>query len=305
MNKNESIAAGKTAKELRLHAVPGQILSAVLYSSVFISCCAFFLTVETALLARIPVSLPVASFVFLATLFTYNLNNIRRVLRKQKQVRKPEQTWTQRHRPTLALLGVAAIAGAAMVFWLYNLQLNIWFMLHLALISVGYTIPVLYKKKKIRPLRSVPLLKVFLIAYVWAAVTALFPLMDAGVEILNQHALLLFGRRFLFILALALLFDIRDYTYDRTTKTLTIPGLVGVKNTKLLSLVLLLLYVVVVVLTESSTTEAALVASAIGAAIVVYFSSENKPPVYYVLLADGAMLLHAGLVYLANTLHLG
>jgi 4-hydroxybenzoate polyprenyltransferase len=271
---------------------------------VFISACAFFLTVETALLAGIPVSLPMAAFVFLATLFTYNLNNIQRVLRKPKRQIKADQSWAQRHRLELALLGMAAIAGAAVLYVVYNLQLNIWFMLHLALISVGYTIPVLYKAKKVRPLRSVPLLKVFLIAYVWAAVTALFPLMDAGVPLGDQQALLLFGRRFLFILALALLFDIRDYTYDRTTKTLTFPGLIGIRNTKLLSLGLLLLYVVVVMLTERGTTEAALVASAVGAGLVVFYASENKPPIYYVLLADGAMLLHAGLVYLANSLYL-
>lgn len=123
--------------------------------------------------------------------------------------------------------------------------------------------------------------------------------MDAGLEVWNEQALLLFIRRFLFILALALLFDIRDFTYDRNTSILTIPGLIGVWKTKLLSLGLLVLYALLVLLTEASgETITALLIGAAGAAIVVVFSAEYKKRVYYLLLADGAMLLHAGMVYI-------
>lgn len=112
---------------------------------------------------------------------------------------------------------------------------------------------------------------------------------------------MLLFRRFLFILALALLFDIRDFSYDRTMNTLTIPGLIGVRSTKLISLGLLFIYVLVSLQAEQGPVQVALLASAIGAGLVVLFSSEEKPRMYYLLLADGAMLLHAGLVYLAFT----
>lgn len=283
----------------RIYSRLMQVLMSILYSSVFISLCAFALTIETYLLAELPASVPMAVFVFLATLFTYNLSSIQSELRRRPMPKNPN-TWWHKHKRQLAILGLVSIVLAIAVYVYFGLRLNIWFVLHLAIISIGYTIPVLYRKRKVQPLRRVPLLKVFLIAYVWAVVTAMFPLMDAGVDVFAEKALLLFLRRFLFILALALLFDIRDYTYDRHTNTLTVPGLIGVKYTKLLSLALLFIYAVIVSATEAGTTELALLASTGAAALVVLFSSELKPRVYFLLLADGAMLLHAAFVYLAR-----
>ncbi|PRY14812.1 hypothetical protein CLV24_10349 [Pontibacter ummariensis] len=283
-----------------LWRLPLRLLEALLYSSVFISACAFGLTVETQLLAGLPVSLPMAAFVFLSTLFTYNVSSIKSLLLRPGQ--KPDRrsaAWSQRNKRFLAALGIASLAGAVALYLSYGFRVNIWFVLHLALISVGYTVPVIYKARQVRPLRSMPLLKVFLIAYVWAMVTALLPLIDAGLAVWEPQALQILGRRFLFILALALLFDIRDYAYDKATNTLTFPGLVGVKNTKLLSLGLLVLYVLTALQTEVGAVQLALVGSAVGASLVVLFSSDERPRIYYAILADGAMLLHAGLVYLA------
>ncbi|WP_266203426.1 UbiA family prenyltransferase [Pontibacter kalidii] len=280
---------------------PYRLLEGLLYSSVFIAFCGFALTVETYLLAELPVSWAMAVFVFLATLFTYNMSSVQSILRRPNQPEKRyDPIWSQRHKKELAVLGLLSIAVAVGVYFWFNLRINLWFVLHLAVISVGYTVPVLYKRRRVRPLRSVPLLKVFLIAYVWAVVTALFPLLDAGLEVWQPEALWLFLRRFLFILALALLFDIRDYAYDRDMNTLTFPGWIGVRNTKRLSLGLLLLYMLVVLASgESGLILGALLASAVGAAIIVWRSAENRPRVYFAILADGAMLLHAGLVLLA------
>ncbi|WP_242922084.1 UbiA family prenyltransferase [Pontibacter liquoris] len=298
-NRSIGISGHKPHTAPHLYTLVRRVLGALLYSNVFISCCAFSLTVETYKLAKLPVSLPMAVFVFLATLFTYNLSSVQSMVRHPLQPRNRQNpSWAQRHKPEMALLGLASISAAAGLYLAFDLNINRWIMLHLAVISIGYTVPILYKSRQRRPLRSVPLLKVFLIAYVWGVVTALFPLLDAGLQVWEPQALLLFVRRFLFILALALLFDIRDFAYDQRTNTLTIPGVLGVKRTKLLSLLLLLLYVVVSVSSETGPVQLALIASALGAAVVVVFSSENKPRVYYALLADGAMLLHAGLIYL-------
>ncbi|RIJ37871.1 UbiA prenyltransferase family protein [Pontibacter oryzae] len=277
-----------------------RVLEGVLYSSVFISCCGFALAVETYLLAGLPVSLPMATFIFLATLFTYNLSSVQSILRRPGQrINRQDPAWGQRHKRELAILGLLSISMAVAVYFWFGLRVNLWFLLHLAVISVGYTVPMLYKKQRVKPLRSVPLLKVFLIAYVWAVVTAMFPLLDAGLQVWQPEALALFFRRFVFILALALLFDIRDYTYDRDTNTLTFPGWIGVRNTKRLSLGLLGLYAILLLSNEAGVVLWALLASTLSAATVVYFSAAHRPRIYYAILADGAMLLHAGLVYAA------
>lgn len=300
MEQNQHIRVSNTFAKYKIQRLAEHLIGGVLYSSVFISCCAFSLTIETYKLAGIAASLPMAFFIFLATLFTYNLSSVYSVLRRPWQnTDAANASWPQMHKKALAMVGLGGIMAGAAVYLYFDLNINGWFMLHLAVISIGYTVPVVYKSRKKRPLRSVPLLKVFLIAYVWAIVTVTFPLMDAGVDLWEGKPLLLLLRRFLFILALALLFDIRDFSYDRIMNTLTIPGLIGVRKTKLVSLILLLVYVVVSVLTETGPVQLALVTGAVGAGLVVLFSSEEKPRIYYLLLADGAMLLHAGLVYLA------
>ncbi len=270
-------------------------VEALLYSSVFISLCAFGLTVETYLLTGLEVSLPMAGFVFLATLFTYNISSLQRTWHGWSAARH-HQSWVIRHQQQLAILALLSLSGAIALFFIYRLRINLWFVLVLAFVSVGYTVPLLYKR--IRPFRSVPLLKVFLIALVWSAVTVLFPLIDAGVTTDNA-VLVLWLRRFLFILALALLFDIRDYTYDRSTRTLTFPGLIGEGYTRLLSLALLLLYLLLIIGTEEGRVMVSLLAGTLVAGLIVWNASEEKPRIYYALLADGAMLVHFAFVYLA------
>lgn len=301
------IAVMSQQRRIRGHTLPNsepqqvseQILGAVVYSSVFISCCAFSLTIETYKLASIPIALPVAGFIFLATFFIYNLSSVYYVLVLPNKKGKKADHWVEMHKRAIAIVSLISITAATWVYIYYKLHINFWVVFHLALISVWYTIPIGFKSFKVKPLRSIPLLKVFLIAYVWAVVTVLFPLLNSGSANWDMQMTLLLLRRFLFILALALLFDIRDYAYDKHRKTLTIPGLLGVNNTKILSLGLLLLYSVLVVLHEQGTVQVALLAGASIAALVVGFADERRPRVYYALLADGAMLLHAGLVYLA------
>ncbi|MBX0334888.1 UbiA family prenyltransferase [Pontibacter sp. HSC-14F20] len=270
-------------------------IESLLYSSVFISLCAFGLTVETYLLTGNRVSLPMAGFVFLATLFTYNTSSLQRTWRGWR-AGETGQPWNIRHQRKLAVLALVSLVGAVILFFLFKLQINLWFVLVLALISVGYTVPL--ARKRFKPFRSVPLLKVFLIALVWSAVTVLFPLIDAAVQ-LDSPVMLLWLRRFLFILALALLFDIRDYTYDRRTRTLTFPGLLGENYTRLLSLGLLLLYLLLALLTEEGAILISLMSAALVAGLIVWNASEEKPRIYYALLADGAMLVHFAFVYLA------
>ncbi|PKV67414.1 UbiA prenyltransferase family protein [Pontibacter ramchanderi] len=270
-------------------------IEALLYSSVFISLCAFGLTVETYLLTGLEVSLPMAGFVFLATLFTYNTSSLQRMWRGWR-AGEAGQPWSIRHQRELAVLAMISLAGAVVLFFLFELRINLWFVLVLALISVGYTVPLAHNR--LRPFRSIPLLKVFLIALVWSAVTVLFPLIDAAVT-LDSSVMLIWLRRFLFILALALLFDIRDYTYDRHTRTLTFPGLLGEHYTRFLSLGLLLLYLLLVLLTEEGEILIGLLSASLVAGLIVWHASEEKPRIYYALLADGAMLVHFAFVYLA------
>ncbi|MHC1776718.1 MAG: UbiA family prenyltransferase [Lentimicrobium sp.] len=92
-------------------------------------------------------------------------------------------------------------------------------------------------------LRKVPLLKTFLVAFVWSAVTVLIPAACSYREIPAGHISWIFAGRSLLIFSLALLFDERDADTDRKNGIKTIPNIFGRKTTHRLVVLLLFLFV--------------------------------------------------------------
>lgn len=85
--------------------------------------------------------------------------------------------------------------------------------------------------------RSIPYFKIPIVALVWAMVTVFLPQIYEDNRIETQ-TVILFVQRFLLIAVLMLPFEIRDLKFDEL-KLHTVPQLIGVKNTKLLGVVLL------------------------------------------------------------------
>lgn len=103
-----------------------------------------------------------------------------------------------------------------------------------ALLTLLYALPVFNKG---RNLRSISGLKIFIIALVWAGVSVVLPLQNAG-----YPADLIFFlevlQRFFLVLAWILPFEIRDLKHD-LTRLGTIPQKVGVTKTKLFGVFLI------------------------------------------------------------------
>jgi len=108
----------------------------------------------------------------------------------------------------------------------------------LGLFTALYALPILKGKKN---LREVAGLKVFLIAFIWAGVTVLFPVVEAE-KSLEQGVIVEFFQRFLFVLILILPFEIRDLKYDRA-QLQTLPQRWGVRRVKIIGYVLIGLWV--------------------------------------------------------------
>ncbi len=106
----------------------------------------------------------------------------------------------------------------------------------LGLFTLFYATPVLGVGKN---LRSLPGIKIFIIAMVWAGSTVLLPLINAY-EVLGSDRLVDFIQRLLLVLVLTLPFEIRDVDYDNE-KLGTIPQKMGIGNTKIFGSILLLL----------------------------------------------------------------
>lgn len=94
------------------------------------------------------------------------------------------------------------------------------------------------KKKK---LRSISGLKIYIIALVWSGVTVGLPLINSDFELYDDVTISAV-QRFIFVIILMLPFEIRDLNYD-SLKLATIPQRIGVKQTKIVGLVLAIVLV--------------------------------------------------------------
>lgn len=106
----------------------------------------------------------------------------------------------------------------------------------LGLFTLLYAVPFLPNHKN---LRHIKVLKIIIIAAVWALATAGLPLIDA--PDVDPLFLLRIVNYFIFVLALIIPFEIRDLKFDAPNLG-TLPQLIGVTKTKKVGYLLLALY---------------------------------------------------------------
>lgn len=134
---------------------------------------------------------------------------------------------------------IAYISGSSILLagcFLLKLKLGSVFLLLLPIILTFFYVIALRKKS----LRAVSGLKVYIVGFVWAFVTVLFPLYEEGVGI-ESDEWLTFAQRLVFVLVLILPFEIRDLRVDDASLR-TLPQSIGVKNTKFFGLILAMLF---------------------------------------------------------------
>jgi len=148
-----------------------------------------------------------------------------------------------------------------MCYYALQLRVNtVFFILGLGLVTFFYAIPFLPKHFFLdskNNLRNVGGVKVYLIALVWAGVTVFLPIINNDYAV-NIDVVITGIQRFVFIVVLMLPFEIRDLMYD-SLKLATIPQKIGVKQTKMMGVVLLGLFLFLEFFKEGTTTKSLLV----------------------------------------------
>lgn len=218
-----------------------KLLKFFIYSNLLISCCALaFVDTGVQLLEMEPISLKAQVLVFSATFVIYNLNIflVHLILKKDTST-GGKMDWFQRNQKLMTILIAINLLGMGWAIPYHDWQ-EILFFFQLGIISILYNVPDRYARSKFRSIRTVPFIKIFLIAYVWASIGAVYPALLAQEQ--HPQAFTLFGLFFIFIVGITLPFDIRDYYRDKRVSLLTIPGVVGIGLTKLLAVSLLLVY---------------------------------------------------------------
>ena len=273
-----------------------RLLSFILFSSIFIALCAVGLCIETNILLGVPLNnISFYCFVFGATLVQYNLHYL---LKKAAVPNSERLSWSQRNRTIHVIFLFAGILLILFSFFSFHLEHFVILTL-LGCISVLYSFPFLPFGKKKR-IKDYGFLKIVTLALLWTLVTVWFPVnawqTDPGLFTL------VFAKRFVFMLALCLLFDVRDIEIDSKEHINTVAIVLGKKKSYMLSYVLLLVLVLLAFVQYFYLPQInfliAIILSAIATWVTIESTKKNNSDYIYLAGIDGMMLLQALLVYL-------
>lgn len=275
-----------------------KFIDLLFYGNSWIALCATAMALQTQLLLNGKFSLaPVTLLVFFATLFLYSIHRIVGLEKVRPFADKGRYKVISKFKNHILFYGFIAAIGGIIFFFKTSFRIQLALLIP-ALISLGYVIPFLSKKRRLRDLGY---LKIFLIATVWAWVTVVLPAIELN-RALQISTILMAIERALFIFAITLPFDIRDLKVDAHAEVKTIPAKIGISKTKLVAAISLALMLFMTFLnfqlgTYDSGTLLALTLSMVSTCFFIHYSDKMEHDYYFTGLMDGTMLIQFGLVW--------
>jgi len=268
-----------------------------LFSNIFIAFCAVAQGLVTYYLLQLPPDKYILMFVFCSTLLVYNLSML---LSKPKDPQKSpfkRVRWIfSHHRLIISITLIATLCIIPLGLWYLSIQSQL-LMVFVGIIAVAYNFPFLKLNDKKIGLRNLPGIKLFLIAFVWATSCVLLPIVqlesNLGLSITLGATLLLVAKRFLFICAITIPFDIRDLFQDKLYELKTIPVMLGEKKAWIFCQALLILCFVLLVLftKEFNLDVLGLALTLFLTGWLIFKSNIKRNEYFYFFFLDGTMIL--------------
>lgn len=273
------------------------ILDFLLFSNLFIAICAVAQGLVTYHLLDAKPDRYILAIIFFGTLGIYNFSML---LSKPKHPEKSSYIrvrWIFSHHRliiSITLISVLCLIPLGLLFLSIEGKL---LMIFTAALALGYNIPFLTLNNQKIGLRNIPGIKLFLIALIWSVSCVLLPVVELEhnyqINISSAETLLLVAKRFLFIAAITIPFDIRDLFQDKLYALKTIPVILGEKKAYLFCQLLLAGYLVLLLL-FSQTINADIIALTLTLLLtgwLILKSNIKKNEYYYFFYLDGTMLL--------------
>ncbi len=279
-----------------------KLLDLLLFSNVFIACCAVAQAGLTYLVLAIPVDGIVLSILGCATLALYNFSMVLAKPTHPQQSPYRRVRWIFKHERFLWAWTGVALAVTFSLMW--KLHFHSFLLLTvLGIMGLAYNLPLLRSVGTSGSgLRQIPGLKVFYIGLVWAISCVLLPVTEAyhnGLQVTWPTVLEVVCWVFLFVVAITIPFDVRDIYQDKYYGLKTIPVILGERKALALSGSLLFMHGVWVMLSGYAWgVRVGLATGSLVALLVILFPPIKKDEYYYFLLIDGLMLLQFLIVYL-------
>jgi 4-hydroxybenzoate polyprenyltransferase len=274
----------------------------LLFSNLFMALCAVAQAMVTFKLIGVGPVYPVLAILLLSTLCIYNFSIL---LSKPKQ---PEKSPFKRVRWFFAsyklMLAITIISAMLLLplFFMVSVKSRL-LLVFLSVLSFGYGLPMFTIGTQKFGLRNIPGLKLLLIGVTWTLSVVLLPILEAEntyhLVISKTDMLLLTTKRFLFITAMAIPFDIRDLFQDRKLGLKTIPVVFGEKNAYLLCQFLLAGYLVLLFLFQDHAFDNTFFALSLTVLLMgwlIFRSKFEKNEYYYFFYLDGVLILQYVLI---------
>jgi 4-hydroxybenzoate polyprenyltransferase len=278
----------------------------LLFSNVFMSLCAVAQGLLTFYLIGSKPIYPALGLLFTSTLGIYNFSIL---ISKPKHPEKSPYRrirWFFSHYRLMVTFTIVSLLSLIPLFFLITTASKI-LLIFLAVLSFGYGLPLFTIGEQKFGLRNIPGLKLFMITLVWTMSCVLLPILESQAThlatISMRDTTILIAKRFLFICALAIPFDIRDLFEDKQLGLKTIPVAWGEKNAYLFCQVLLAGYVVLLFLFRNngfSTDFWALTLSVVLTGWLIFKSKWEKNEYYYFFYMDGVLILQYLIVIAFN-----
>lgn len=273
-----------------------QTLDLLLFSNIFIALCSVAQGLVTYQLLNVNPDKYVLGILFCSTLSLYNFSILLSKPEKPEKSAFRRVRWIFSHYRLMITLTIIAVLSILPLLFFLNTSSKI-LLIALASISVAYSLPIFTFHDKRFGLRNIPGVKLFLIATVWALSCVLLPILEMesnnGVYITLNDTILLIAKRFLFIAAITVPFDIRDLFQDRSNELKTIPVILGEKAALLICQGLLAAYLILLFLftDQFDSKFIGLTLTILLTGWLIFRSKWEKNEYYYFLYLDGTMIL--------------
>jgi 4-hydroxybenzoate polyprenyltransferase len=269
----------------------------LLFSNVFMALCAVAQGLVTFHLIGAQPVYPVLVLLFTSTLGLYNFCIlIIRPKHPENSSYRRVRWFFARHRLMVSFTIIALLSLVPLFFMVSNPSKLL--LLALAALSFAYGLPLFTKGKRKSGLRDVPGLKALSITLVWTLSCVLLPVLEAQnlhlAQVSTTDTWILIVKRFLFIGALTVPFDIRDLFQDQIAGLKTIPVAWGEKNAYLFCQVLLAGYVVLLFLFRNNGFSPdfwGLSLTAVLTGWLIFKSTRKRDEYYYFFYLDGVLIL--------------
>lgn len=269
----------------------------LLFSNIFMALCAVAQGLVTFHLIGSKPVYPVLGLLFTSTLGLYNFSILFPKPKNPQSSPYVRVRWFFARYRLMVSFTIVSLLTLVPLFFFMSFQSKL-LLVFMAVLSFGYGLPLFTIGDQKFGLRHIPGLKPFLITLVWTLSCVLLPVLEAQdqhlASISMRDTAILVAKRFLFIGALTVPFDIRDLFQDRKTNLKTIPVAWGEKNAYLFCQVLLAGYIVLMFLFRNNGFSLDFWALAIVTFLtgwLIFKSKWEKNEYYYFFYLDGVLIL--------------